>query len=427
MRLFLGLVAVAACNPVVAHTPDGKTADSSPDAPTFGMVTVKVYDPNNTGAVVVGVPVVFVEADGTLVGHPVTASDGTASANVHVNASATVVITTQGSTQMQTLTGLQPGDNIILGPTTGTPTQLAGFSVSFPTYPGAVSYDVYGPCGSTNTTTSPIALSMQSDCKLDTMDITVVAKSMSASPLAYTTKTGVMYVANGTTAITGSYSGLSPFSASYTDMNAVITNASLTRAMPDGFGYSGGTSGTPANGTLSLMTSGPAGAKATVSTSFSKTGSSQLVQQEIDGNAQTYGMDVGMTLLPWVGSPTLDLTTGKVTVPIDMTGTTTDAPDLYFAQIAYSRTVGTTTTNFAWLTFAANAGDFTLPALPMEVGDVMPKPTDTNQGGFGGMVESEILNGYGDVRSDVYTKINAVTNAPHPTAMRVRESTSLLR
>lgn len=393
------------------------------------MVTVKVYDPNSTGAVVVGVPVVFNEADDTLVGHPVTDSNGVASADVHMNATATVVITTQGSTQMQTITGLMPGDNIILGPTNGTPTSAGTFNVSFPAnYPGAVSYDVYGPCGSTNGATSPIVLTMQSDCKLDTMEIMVVAKDMAGSPMASLTKTGVPFVANGTTALSGSYTPMSQFTASYTDINAVITGVSMNRAVPDSpYGYSTGQNGAPTNGTISLVTTGPAGSKAQVSSQFSKPGCSQNIQQMIPGNGLTYGMDAGMTLLPWVNMPTLDVATAKMTVTTDTTGTSSDAPDLVFAQVAYSRTVGTTTTSFAWLVFAATAADVRLPTLPMEVGDVMPKATDTSQGGFAAMVEADTLNGYSDVRSDIYSKIMSITNPPHPTAMRARISSNVLR
>jgi len=427
-RLYLGLAALAACSPVVAHTPDAPpTIDSSPDAPGHGMVSVKVYDPNNTAAVVVGVPVVFIEADGTQVGHPATGADGVASADVHANATATVVITTQGSTQMQTVTGLQPGDMIILGPTNGTPTSAGTFSVTFPSFSGATNYDVYGPCGSTNGTALTLVLQMQTDCKLDTMDITVVPKDASGNPLVYLTKTGVAFVAGGSTTVTGNYTGLSPFTASYTNINAIVTSINVSRAVPDGLGFSKSTQGTPANGTLSLLAPGPAGTKAIVTSNFSTATGGQLFQQAIPGNGQTYGLDVGASLLPWLGAPTYDLTTHKLTVTTDTTGTTNDAPDLFFAQAAYSRTVGMTTTSYAWLIFAAAPGELTLPTLPVDVGDVMSKATDTPQGTFAGMVEADTLNGYNDVRLDVYKKTNSVTDPPHPTAMRVREATALSR
>lgn len=423
MRLSLGLIALAACSPVVAHTPDGHTADSSPDTPTHGMVTVKVFDVNNPGAVVVGVPVAFVEADGTQVGHPVTGTDGVASADVHAGASASVVIAGANNTQIQTLFGLQPGDNIILGPELAASTQVGTFSVTFPAYGSATSYSVYGPCGyNSGTPMAPTVLTMYSDCKLDTMDITVVPLDASGTGLAFLTKSNVAFVSGGSTVVTGSYTVMSPFTATLTNLNAIITNANVTRYVPDNYGFSNNASGTPAMGTLSVSTPGPVAAKALVSTSLSTANSSQLVMQGLAGNVQTYGFDATMTLLPWVNKPTFDVANHKIMISTDTTGTTTDTPDVVFSQVAYSRTVGTTTTSFNWLAVGATATDMTLPLLPVDVGDVMPKSTDTINGVVAAEVEADTLNGFGDVRLDLYKSINSVTNAPHPTAMKVRES-----
>ena len=422
MRLSLGLIALAACSPVVAHTPDGHTVDSSPDAPSHGMVTVKVYDTGNPGAVVVGMPVAFVEADGSQIGQPVTDAQGIASADVHPGASASVVQVNGTRTQISTLFGLQPGDNVILGPSTPPSTQVGTFSVSFPTYSGATNYQVYGPCGYNTSATSPVVLTMYSDCKLDTMDITVVPVDASSVGLAYLTKTGVAFVASGTTSVTGSYSGMSAFAVNLTNLNANITNASVTRYVPDNYGFSNGASGTPTNGTLSVSTPGPAGASALVTTSLSTGTSSQEVFQSIAGNVQTYGLDAGQTLLPWLTTPALDIANHKVTFSTDTTGTTNDTPDVVFTEISYSRTVGTATQNYSWLAVGATATDMTLPLLPVTVGDVMPKTTDSLSGVIVAEVEADTLNGFGDVRLDIYKKINSVTDPPHPTAMKVRES-----
>jgi hypothetical protein len=426
MRSALGLILLAACSPVVAHTPDATAIDSTPDAQTHGMVTVKVFDINNEGAVVVGAPVVFIEADGTLVGHPLTGTDGTASADVHTGASATAVIANTTSTYIITATGLQPNDNIILGPSAPPSMDLGTFSVSFPTYPGATNYYVYGPCGSTSSSTSPITLSMRSDCKVDLMDLIVVPRDSANNDLAYLTKTGVPFATNGTTTVTGAYSNLAPFTATLSGLDAMIANVEVTRYVPDRFGFANSSSGAPMNGGLTLTAPGPAGAQALVETTLSRASNiRQTVQQGIAGNVQSYGLDASTTLLPWLAAPTFDLANHKVMLTTDTTGTTNDMPDVAFAEITYSRTVNSTGMSFDWLMFGATATDMTLPLLPVEVGDVMPKMTDTAPFIQAAMLEVDTLNGYADVHTDPFGKITAAVAAGHPpTTIKVRESVS---
>jgi hypothetical protein len=428
MRCLLLLTTIAACSPVVAKFQDGSTDDAAADAPTHGMVRVKVFDPNDTGAVVTGVPVVFVEADDTLISHPVTDQDGVATADVHVGASATVVITTQGSTQMTTLLGLKPGDDIILGPRRGTPTDAGNFTVSFATFSGAASYTVYGPCGGTGTTTSPVVLPMQSDCKQDTMDLLVVAYDANNNPLASLTKTGVTFAAGGSTAITGTYQGVSTFTASYTNVPAAVTEIDYTRELPDDYGFTRGNSGVPSNGTFSSSVPAVQGGKALVLTNIATNmGAQQTLQQSIQGNALTYGMDVGATLLPWVGTPAVDIANHKITVAIDPTGTSGDMPDVFAAQTSYSRTVNQTTERYAWLALGPTPGDIVLPTLPPEVGDVMPKPGDTLETTLAISLESDAIESYDTIRQDIYTTVQSVTIPIHPMTTNTRECTNISR
>lgn len=424
MRSALGLILLAACSPVVAHTPDGTTIDSSPDAPTHGMVTVKVFDINNQGAVAVGAPVVFIEADGTLIGHPLTGTDGTASADVHSGASATAVVATASTTFIMTATGLEPDDNVILGPSAPPSMDLGPFSVSFPTYSGATSYYVFGPCGSGSSAMPPVTLNMRSDCKLDSMDLIVVPRDSANNNLAYLTKTGVPFVANGSTTVSGAYSNLAAFTATLSGLDAMITNGQVTRYVPDQFGFSNSSNAAPVNGALTLMAPGPSGAQALIQTTLSRaTNIQQVVRQGIAGNAQSYALDASTTLLPWIAAPTYDLANHKVMITTDTTGTTNDMPDVAFAELGYQRTVNTTSTSFEWLIFGATATDMTLPLLPVEVGDVMPKMTDTMPLIEAAMLEADSLNGYADVRTDPFGKITSSDAAVHPTTMiKVRES-----
>jgi hypothetical protein len=424
MRSYLCFIVLAACSPVVVHLADS-SIDSSPDAPTHGMVSVKVLNQNGNGMVVVGAPVVFVGSDGTTeIGQSATGSDGIASADVPTGASATVVLTTAGSAKMQTVLGLQPGDNITVGQVTPSSTTLGTFSVSFPTYSGASTYQVYGPCGNVGGTTSPVTLSIISSCKRDQADITVVAFDALSNPLAAVTAPNVAFVPFGTASVTGSYTGLTPFAASYTDVDAVITSIALSHEIPDNLGFTRSVSGTPANNMLTLQAPAPVATTVIASSRFINGQVAQMYQQSIAGNLQSYQLDVGTSLLPWITMASLDPANHKIAMTIDTTGTSMDTPDVVFAQALYTRTINTTTTNFTWLIIGPTPGDIVLPMIPISVGDVMPQSTDTSPSAQGVMIETDLFNGYNDVRPDLYKAITGVTSAPHPTAMRIRESMS---
>jgi hypothetical protein len=324
---------------------------------------------------------------------------------------------------MQTVTALVPGDTIVLGPTTPEQTTDGTFVVSFPAYGGAANYRVYGPCGSGFSTALSQPLTMYSDCKLATMDLQVIAFDQSGNALAYIDKPGVAYTASGTTTISGSYLPMSTFTASYTNIDAAITSISMNRTVPDGYGYGRGASGAPANGTYTATATGPQGTDATIQTRAINGRLTNVVIQKIPGNSLTYGLDVGATLLPWVGQPTFDIPSRRISVPITTTGTTMDEPDIFYADISYSRPVGPTSTSFSWLIFGPAAGDVTLPELPAVVGDVMPQAGDSVGFAFAASIEADTLNGWDAVRPDVYSAITNLLDAPHPAAMRIREST----
>jgi hypothetical protein len=425
-RLLFAVVALVGCDPAtLRHTPDAEKAIDAPaDAPTHGMVTFKVLDPSGTGAVVAGVPVVFIEADGTLVGHPVTDTNGVATADVHKDASATVVIASPSNTQLYTVTGLKPFDNILFGPNTPPSTTDGTFTVNFNAYPGATSYDVYGPCGENSTSTTSVVLTMTSDCKQSPMDIQVIANNAQGR-VGYQNKLGIAYTAGGSTTLNGTYDFIQTFTANYSDVAPSITNINFTRSAPDFNGFGDGAGGTPMTGSLSVQSTATLSSKATVQTRVSKGRQIDVVIQQIAGNALTYGMDVGTTILPFISPPTFDLATRTLHVPVDTTGTTTDAPDVFYVEARYSRMIdANTTTSFDWYVFGAQPADVTLPMLPPEVGDVMPKTTDSTGGSFALMLEADNVNGWDAVRPDIYGLFDTVIGGVHPTAMRIRESTN---
>ncbi|MBV8758244.1 MAG: hypothetical protein JO257_13240 [Deltaproteobacteria bacterium] len=419
MALLL-VAAVGACDPAkLRHTPDAKPIDGAPDAVPHGMVTVKVYDPNTPGTIAVGIPVVFVEADGTIVGRPSTDTNGVAMADVHLNATATAVITTQNNVSMSTIAGIQPGDNIVLN--SSQPNGQNGmFNVTFPQYPGATYHYVYGPCGA-NSGTGSTTLYMYSYCKQDTMDLVVVAYNSSFVPIAYFEKPGVTYTNGGSTALTGTYSFVSTFNASITNVDPTVQYVYMRRAMPAGNGFSESASGMPMSGMLPLSMPAIQGATASVETQASKGQYANRVIQNIAGSSLTYGVDLGATLLPWVGPVTLDLDKKMAYVPTDTTGTTHDKPDFFSAEVYYYRDNGAGgQTGYYWRVIAPQIGDVPLPPLPPEVGDVMPKTTDSVAYTFGKAYESSTLT-WDQARVNALDIINTFETSVD-TSTRVRES-----
>jgi len=380
--VFLLMAAVGACDPAtLRHTPDAtKPIDGAPDAPNHGPVTVTLFDPSTPGTLVPNSPVVFIEADGTVAAKSTTDAVGIAKGDVHANATVTAIIIAQGTTTMMTVEGVQPGDNILLGPSQVPPPNNAGtFTVSWPAYSGAASYNLVGPCDYPNVgNVTTYAMTVNDSCKQSTMDLIVVANNSANQAIAYLEKPNVAYTNGGSTFISGTFLPPGTFNSTYSNVDAGVTGISFTRYAPANTGYVSVASGTPANGTLSLTGLELNAQTSSVQTHVGKPMLSQDVYQNMPGNALTYTMDVGATLLPWIGPAMVDVANQKVTVTVDTTGTTNDKPDLFFTSFAYTRSNGSAgSTSFRWIVFAQDIGDVALPKIPADVADVMPQATDT--------------------------------------------------
>ncbi len=391
--------------PDAPGTGDGSgMSDAPPDAPPHGVVTMTVFDPGGTGAPAVGIPVVFINADGTFVANVPTDSTGKSSADVMPGASVTVVEVLSARTEMQTVLGAQPGDNLSIG--VETPTLSAGsFTVNFTPIVGAAAfnYEVFGPCGSVTTTTGTATLPMVNNCKLDTMEIAVFATSSAGQPAGYLSMAGVPFINGGSVTIPqGAFKPDVTFNASYTDISADVTNITLARSVPDGFGFAEQTNMATTGATLALSLPAPELTTALAASKFvGPANASQQLFQNLAGNTTTYQVDVGANLLPWLGQASLDVTTGVLSMPADSTGTSGDAPDLVLYETAYSR--GTLAPiNFAWVVFGPSAGNVTLPMMPAALGNVNPQAGDTAGTSLGFSFDSDQFTGYDAVRATPY-------------------------
>ncbi|HEX8113132.1 MAG TPA: hypothetical protein VF516_35625 [Kofleriaceae bacterium] len=414
--LCLGFVIVSACGSVkdVGHLPDAPPAgDAGTDAVTRGTVRVTVLDPSNTGAPAVGANVVFLDPDGTLVKRVATDTTGKAQADVLPGASVASVALQNNAYQIQAVLAVRPGDDLILGVKNADTTSIGTFTVSFPAYTVVTpaSYTVAGACGTASSFPPPaggpppasVTMTFNNSCKLDTMEIVVQANDGNGNPLAVLDKTGVALLLNGSTTLSGAYQSPRNFTASYTNVNSLVTSMSTTRRVPDAFGLSASASASNPTATQVLTLTGAVGSGARVETQLiSGSRSIQLVRQTIAGTAASYGLDLGATLLPWLGTPTFDVASGKILLPTDTTGTTTATPDLLELLMSYQRTDPVTgiTTTFSWTIFSPVAGDITLPSLPPEAGNVMPTASDAVTA-RAVMVESDGIANYDAIRNDL--------------------------
>jgi hypothetical protein len=408
-RLALTVVLGAGCGSVGnGHLPD---APPAPDAPARGTVHVTVLDPGGTGAPAVGANVVFIDPGGTLVKRVATDSAGKADAEVLPGASVTSVARINNTYQLQTIVAVKPGDDLVLGTRSQDFTSLGTFTVNYPPLGTPASYQVAGPCGLVFVS-PPVAgqpppttatFTVSASCKQDPMEIIVSPNDVNGLPTAVISKTGVPFVANGSTTLTGNYQGIRTFTASYSNVNPIVTSMSLSRTVPDAFGIGSSMAVQSPTASQVINLTGVTGSNARLITRFSTASRSfQDVRQNLSGSAVTYGLDAAANLLPWIDQPTLDVANHKLVVPLDMTGTSNARPDLFRVTATYRRTdMNQVTTSFSWTVFAPDAGDITLPTLPPEVGDVIPAATDTVGTVTAAMVDSDNVSGYDAIRNDL--------------------------
>jgi hypothetical protein len=431
-RLALGLVFCLGCgsgNDNTEHVPDGPPVpDAAPDAgidaATRGTVTVTVLNLTNTsGAPAVGADVVFLDPDGTLVKRAITDIDGKAQADVLPGGSVTGIGLARRQTRLMTVLGIKPGDDLVLGTKAADDSVAGTFNVTYPAFSGATRYDVISPCNITSflaptggAAPDPAQITILSSCKLDPMELIVVPEGPNG-PLASISKAGVAFIPGGSTTIAGDYQALLRFTASYTDVDPIISNLEMARTVPPPFGWVDAVAWTSPGTTAALSADGPQSSGGQITTNIAlATGSTQAVVQTISGAAATYGFDVGATLLPWLGQPTFDATSGKLVVPTDTTGTSTAKPDLFRILALYSRDdVNGISTVFNWVVFGPDATDIVLPTLPADLAGIPPTAAEGVVFPSAVMLESDSMT-YDQIRHDLPTAYDAFTSGLPPVA-----------
>jgi hypothetical protein len=391
------LAAIAGCGSV-ASTPDGGPGMAR------GPVQVTVVDPIGGAGPAVGATVVFIDPDGTLVKRVATDAAGAASADVLPGASVTSIVLQSARYELETITGVTPGDVLLIGDRNPDASSIGTVTVTYPVHTGAASYAVAYPCGvatSVGAATS-VTLNFAQHCKVDPFEVVVTPRNTDDEPQAVTFKGDIPFVAGGSTAVTEGYRTFGPFTASYTNVTSTITDIAVTRWAPDVFGFSATASTQTPTATTTINFGVPGSAGAWIGTQLVRSAAVQSFRQKVPGSVRNYGLDVTATLLPWLARPSFDAATRRLVVAIDTTGTTTAKPDAVQVVASYRRasTSGGADTLFSWTVYAAEPADLTLPVLPEELSALAPGAADQVTVGAA-MFEADTVAGYDAVRSQL--------------------------
>jgi hypothetical protein len=308
----------------------------------------------------------------------------------------------------------------------GTAAKALPFTVSFPAYGGATSYEVHTPCGPVDvgTTTSPM-LTLREGCATATMDVLVFAKTSSSVEAAFAHQAGVAFTAGGNVTITDTWHAVSSFSASYSNATTRVTDIDMARFSPYVRGSAPATAtGATAGGAVMLTANAatspvawiqsvltcPNGAGADCVSSPIGV-AQQVITERVDGTQSTYALDVGAALLPWVNAIYAPTTT---TLEITVTGSGTY--DLFETNLRYVRGQ----TIYTWRVFGPVAASHTFTALPATLpGNPTILPTDTQSAYQVFLCESDAVNGYREAIKNPYRTLAACEATSSPTLVPV--------
>jgi hypothetical protein len=410
---------------------DGGPGDIDSGVPNpRGTVHVTVVDPSGTGVPAVGVTVVFIDPDGTVVKTASTDSTGKTSADVLPGASVTTVIPAASAFRMRTMLAVKPGDDLVIGPKV-IDTQVNGtFTLTWPDDPThATTFSVYGPCGLVGVTTfdptgpSPTApttltFGVQNGCRPNPAEFLVWARGQQGISLFFNDSVNVPFAPNGSFAMPSAWNSQS-FSATYTNLSLVSTITS-DRIVPDG-GRSFPVTNS-ATDPISVSLPGPIGVTARMVSKFSaSSGSAQTVRQKLPGASTTYALNVNEALLAWLSTPTFDVAAQEFHI-VEIAANTggAPAPDLLRIVALWDRPG----TAYTWEVFGPEATTVKLPVLPATAGAGLNPTTMDFLRTVATSYEADTVTGYDAVRGNAGAAITDVFEAPRSAATLIRVSAS---
>jgi len=356
---------------------DGAVDAAAPDAAVpLEPVTLTI---TLDGAAVGGIRVYFQNADSTLVKSTLTDATGTATA---VMAAGGYVTAIESDNQLRTFGGVKPGDQLVL---TIKEDRQVEFTLTLPPVDNATDYAVYTTCGEANlgpggSDSPPSGLISLFGCG-NVTDIAVIA---SAPPPAVTkvpdesVPVAALYHPNVTLSETvdlrnDTYEDLTE--ATFTYMNAPAdTTVSVAHWLASPNGRLGSFDSNDVHGSVIIFEPPVPPTRAIVETFVEVNGSHEVM--EWGGAGVPYALDMTGILLKGIfRGPFYSPTTRRMSWTEGTTGAT---PDLTYVTLSASRVLNSEETrSWTWRLVAPyTAGELTLPALPTDVFDWMPRPED---------------------------------------------------
>ena len=342
------------------HQPDAVTTADA--ALVTGVVQVVVYDSN--GALAVGVPVAFLNADDSVVLETTTGDDGTASATMQSGGTVVALnntfVTLDGQPDVYTFLDVQAGDVL----TAGTPAQAtfgASLTLSFPPASAGHIYSVSSSCGQeANLEQTSLTYLFTSGCT--SADFYILAEDCSGAPI------GVLYVPGqaisdgATVALTGDFTAMTDFDFTIANLPSAVTSNASTGLIDNGVLIEGpdGFVDTTNGNTTSYLVAQFAGLDAVWDTSVAQVSGSILEVQGRQATADHVTVDYATDALPEIDALP-EVTSNLISWTEASVGTAeSSAVDLAATDAPYNFTIH--------ITGPHNDSTLRIPTFPASIG-----------------------------------------------------------
>ena len=414
-----------------AGSSDANTTDAGNtiDADAHGLVSVTVMNPDGVSGPEAGVMVAFIEPNGDLAGEMATDSNGKASATVLPGASVTAVyVLSPTSHQIESILGVKPGDDLTIGSVHPDTASAGAFTANVVEIIGSTEYDVWGPCGNGyyappppsqrrpllgGFVTVPVPLTFTNDCVQSTMDL-VAARYDGTGLVGVAEFRDTPFTDGGAVTATTNWVTPSTVTADFTNAPGDVVWLYPDMHVPDWNGFVSYASASVTAGAASATFTVPPAKNALVSTLITSNthNGTQNLYEVVDGAQATYAADIGAVLLPWLDTPTIDLTTGVITVPVAGGG---GAGDAFAVRYEFGRPdpngsgsgSGALNDFYDWTVWSATSGNVTLPVLPSDLAENNPTATDFDDGGDARLFDLDLATGYDAVRAHLDSGFDA--------------------
>jgi hypothetical protein len=263
---------------------------------------------------------------------------------------------------IDTILDAQPGDALRFGIANPNTDTAGSTYVAYAPIDEAVA--LTSTCGYTTGSASPISMSLTSGCLNSAVEI--IAETETRSVVEYSDLQNAPVGPNGVITMPP-FDEEPTFTSTFSDVPSGLANTEFFRVsgpVRSTANLAPGSNG----GTLSMT--GPIGSNAWMGGKFVITApeDDQPYMQEVydstDVHASNYSLDVGVSLLPWLGDPTVDTATGVIDIPMMSTGTSNEKPDIVVVSLAWTTTTG----SVLWNVIGPDATSLYVPTLPAQVG-----------------------------------------------------------